>query len=126
MASSILDDERVPADVAAVLKALSDPNRLSIFATLMTGDSCNCELQDRLGLVPNLLSHHLRTLEKAGLVRSRRDRVDGRWVYYSVDRTAAAHWHNWFHDFLDPAGIQERPVCGPEGQLLPLDQLITG
>ena len=27
-------------------------------------------------------------LEKAGLVHSRRDRIDGRWIYYSVDRQA--------------------------------------
>jgi len=111
------------AQVTTVLKALSEPNRLRIFATLMTGDSCNCELRDRLDLAPNLLSHHLRTLEKAGLVHSRRDRVDGRWIYYSVDREAVGRWHAWFSGFLDPARIQERPVCGPEGQL-PEEQLI--
>ncbi len=103
--------------ITAVLKSLAEPNRLRIFATLMNGDSCNNELQEMLGLSPNNLSHHLRTLEKAGLVHSRRDQVDGRWIYYSVDRAAAAHWQAWFADFLDPLRIQERAVCGPEGQL---------
>lgn len=106
-----------PADITAVLKALSDPNRLRIFATLMNGDSCNCELQDALGLAPNLLSHHLRALSQAGLVNSRRDVVDGRWIYYTVDRETVARWQDWFSNFLDPARIQDRPVCGPEGQL---------
>lgn len=110
-------------EITAVLKALSEPNRLRIFDTLMHGDSCNCELQDTLGLAPNLLSHHLRALEKAGLIHSRRDRVDGRWIYYSVDRAAAARWCTWFHRFLDPARIQERTVCGPEGQLITLEQV---
>lgn len=113
-------------EVTAVLKSLAEPNRMRIFATLMNGDSCNCELQDMLGLSPNNLSHHLRSLENAGLVHSRRDRVDARWIYYSVDRQAAAHWHSWFRQFLDPARIQERTVCGPEGQLaniVPLDKL---
>lgn len=105
-------------EITTVLKALADPNRLRIFATLMAGDSCNCELQDTLGLAPNLLSHHLRVLEKAGLVHSRRDRVDGRWIYYAVDRTAAARWQAWFDAFLDPSRIQEHPVCGPEGQAM--------
>lgn len=118
------ENERVIAEMTAVLKALAEPNRMRIFAELMQGDSCNCELQERLGLAPNLLSHHFRILEKAGLVHSRRDRIDGRWIYYSVDRSAATRWHAWFNHFLDPARIQERPVCGPEGQLV-LTELIT-
>ena len=84
----------------------------------MKGDSCNCELRDNLGLPPNLLSHHLRVLSEAGLVSSRRDKIDGRWIYYTVDRKAAARWQAWFSEFLDPARIQERIVCGPEGQQL--------
>ncbi len=118
-------NEAEVGEITAVLKALSEPNRLRIFATLMDGDSCNCELQESLGLAPNLLSHHLRTLEKTGLVHSRRDRVDGRWIYYSVDRTAATRWHAWFNGFLNPARIQERPLCGPEGQLIPADQVVV-
>ena len=107
------------AEVTSVLKALAEPKRLRIFAELMTGDSCNCELNDRLDMPPNLLSHHLRVLSEAGLVTSRQDRVDGRWIYYSVDRETAARWRSWLGEFLDPARIQERPVCGPEGRLLP-------
>ena len=112
-------------EISAVLKAVGEPKRLRIFAALMTGDSCNCELQETLGLAPNLLSHHLRVLEKAGLVHSRRDRVDARWIYYSVDRKAAAYWRTWFHEFLNPARIQERTLCGPEGQLVTLDQVVA-
>ena len=111
-------------ELTAVLKALAEPNRMRIFAELMQGDSCNCELQERLGLAPNLLSHHFRILEKAGLVHSRRDQVDGRWIYYSVDRAAVARWHAWFNHFLNPARIQERTVCVREGQLITLE-LIT-
>ncbi len=112
-----LDDEQV-VELTAILKALAEPNRLRIFAELMTGDSCNCELKDRLGLPANLLSHHLRVLSEAGLVTSRRDVLDGRWIYYSVDREAVRRWQTWFNAFLDPARIQERVVCGPEGQQL--------
>jgi ArsR family transcriptional regulator len=123
MLPRIAQDEEALAETTAVLKALSEPNRLRIFATLMTGDSCNNELRDKLGLAPNLLSHHLRALEKAGLLHSRRDRVDGRWIYYSVDREAAGRWHGWFSHFLDPARIQNRPVCGPEGQLIEVSHI---
>ncbi|MBE2221426.1 MAG: winged helix-turn-helix transcriptional regulator [Anaerolineae bacterium] len=104
-------------EITAVLKALSDPNRLRIFSELMTGDSCNNELMETLGLRSNLLSHHLRVLSEAGLVTSRRDRIDGRWIYYTVDHDTAAHWHQWFSTFFNPDRIQKRVVCGPEGQL---------
>ena len=103
-------------ETAAIFKALSDPNRLRIFAELMAGDSCNCELKDNLSLAPNLLSHHLKVLENAGLVNSRRDVIDGRWIYYAVDRKTTGHWHRWLNTFFDPERIQERPLCGPEGQ----------
>ena len=58
-------------EAVAVLQALADANRLRILDLLMQGDSCNCELKERLDLPPNLLSHHLRVLRQAGLVRSR-------------------------------------------------------
>jgi ArsR family transcriptional regulator len=123
MTSQLMQDEALGDEATAVLKALGEPNRLRIFATLMTGDSCNNELRDKLGLAPNLLSHHLRALENVGLIHSRRDRVDGRWIYYSVDRATAGRWQAWFARFLDPARIQQRPVCGPEGQLIRIDQI---
>ena len=110
-------------EIATLLKALGEPNRLRIFAELMKGDTCNAELNEALGLAPNLLSHHLRVLSDTGLVTSRRDRIDGRWIYYSVDREAAARWQSWFNILLDPARIEERPVCGPEGQLVDLENV---
>ena len=110
-------NEQEIAQRTAVFKALSDPNRLRIFAELMAGDTCNCELKEKLGLAPNLLSHHLKVLEGVGLVSSRRDLVDGRWIYYAADRETIADWHDWLTIFFDPAGIQTRCLCGPEGQL---------
>jgi ArsR family transcriptional regulator, arsenate/arsenite/antimonite-responsive transcriptional repressor len=116
-------DEEARAEVSAVLKALGEPNRLRIFDELMTGDSCNCELTEKLGIPSNLLSHHLRVLSEAGLVNSRRDVVDARWIYYTVNREAAARWQEWFGHFLDPQRIQERVVCGPEGGLIGQEQI---
>jgi ArsR family transcriptional regulator len=119
-----MNEQELP-EITAVFKALSEPNRLRIFAELMAGDSCNCELKDSLGMAPNLLSHHLKVLESVGLVNSRRDVVDGRWIYYSVDQAAAAYWHSWFAHFFNPARIQKRPVCGPERDLIKADQVMV-
>lgn len=115
---AIVDDMSRPA---AVLKVLADPNRLRIFAELMRGDTCNCELVERLGIPANLLSHHLKVLSEAGLVTARRDRIDGRWIYYSVDRKAADGWRRYLNDLFDTTRIQERVLCGPEGQWRDID-----
>lgn len=123
MSDKLPRDEAALSEIATLLKALGEPNRLRIFAELMKGDTCNAELNEALGLAPNLLSHHLRVLSDAGLITSRRDRVDGRWIYYSVDRQAATRWQQWFASFLDPARIRERAVCGPEGQIVDVDQI---
>ncbi len=109
-------DEEELMEKTAVFKALSDRNRLRIFAQLMNGDSCNCELKEQLGLASNLLSHHLKVLEKAGLVHSRRDVVDGRWIYYAINQESMTDWHGWVTSFFNPDRIQVGSVCGPEGQ----------
>jgi ArsR family transcriptional regulator len=104
-------------EASALFKVLADPNRLRILDILMQGDSCNSELNQKLGLPPNLLSHHLRVLWKAGLIYSRHDIVDARWIYYGVDRAIVQRWHTWLSGLLDPARVQERLcLCGPEGQ----------
>jgi ArsR family transcriptional regulator len=110
------------AEAASLFKVLADPNRLRIFEVLMEGDSCNGELNQKLGLPPNLLSHHLRVLREAGLIYSRHDTVDARWIYYGVDRAAAWRWFTWLSGLLNPARLQERLcLCGPEGQQKGLD-----
>ena len=120
-----LPNETEVGQITTVLKALSEPNRLRIFATLMNGDSCNCELQETLGLAPNLLSHHLRVLREVGLVSSRRDTIDGRWIYYAVEQEAVIQWRNWFASFLDSGRMQAHSLCGPEGQQITVEATIA-
>jgi ArsR family transcriptional regulator len=81
--------------LAAKLKVLADPNRLCILDALLDGERCNCELGGALGLPANLVSHHLRVLERAGFVLARRDPADARWIHYraisgALDQFAAA------------------------------------
>ncbi len=65
--------------------ALSDETRLEIIELLRKGERCVCELTDTLDAAQSRLSFHLRVLKEAGIVR---DRKDGRWVYYELDREA--------------------------------------
>jgi len=65
--------------------ALSDETRLEIIELLRKGERCVCELTDTLDAAQSRLSFHLRVLKEAGIVR---DRKEGRWVYYELDRNA--------------------------------------
>lgn len=68
--------------------ALADPARLRIVDLLTLGDCSPTELQAELGMPSNLLSHHLRTLEEAGLVVRHRSEADRRRSYILLARGA--------------------------------------
>lgn len=64
-----------------VMKALSDPNRLKILKLLQGRVLCVCELQAALDIAQPTVSNHLKVLEEAGLVASRKA---GLWAYYNL------------------------------------------
>jgi len=78
------------AGLAQYLRLLGDDTRLRIFSLLTKAELCVCEIEDILGLSQSLVSNHLAALRRAGLVESRRDEEDARWVFYRADREAAA------------------------------------
>jgi ArsR family transcriptional regulator len=101
-----------------MLKALSEPTRLSIFDVLMEGVQCNCEIAGRLGLSLSLISHHLHVLRQVGLVQSEHDPHDARWIYYSIDREALLQLDKEMQRLLDVNRIQPRlPSCGPRAMI---------
>ncbi len=75
---------------AEIFKALSNPNRLKIFLRLaaccppktitdiknsmaeMEGCACVGDLGQDLGIVPSTISHHIKELRRAGLIRMER------------------------------------------------------
>jgi protein-tyrosine-phosphatase/DNA-binding HxlR family transcriptional regulator len=66
---------------AAVHAALADPARLAITDTLADGDASPSELAGMLSMPSNLLSHHVKVLEDAGLVTRHRSEGDRRRTY---------------------------------------------
>jgi ArsR family transcriptional regulator len=62
-------------------KALADVTRLRILKLLEIREMCVCEIMIALDLTQPTASHHLKILENAGLVRSKKE---GRWVYYNI------------------------------------------
>ena len=69
-------------DLAALFKALGDPTRVRILAALALRELCVCDLCAILDMSQSAVSHQLRLLRTARLVRFRRD---GKNVFYSLD-----------------------------------------
>ncbi|EQD43947.1 Bacterial regulatory protein, ArsR domain protein [mine drainage metagenome] len=66
----------------ARLRALADESRLLAVALLKRREElCACEIQAAMGLTHATVSHHMRALIDAGIVRARRD---GKWMYYRL------------------------------------------
>ena len=61
--------------------ALGDPARLAIVDALLLGDRSPGELGEALGMPSNLLAHHLRLLEQAGVIERSRSEADRRRSY---------------------------------------------
>ena len=66
-------------DFIAVMKALSDPNRVKIVKMLQHKTMCVCEIQAILQIAQPTVSKHLKILETAGIVEYRKD---GLWINY--------------------------------------------
>ena len=71
-------------DLAKLFKAIADPARLQLLSLIRSasnGEACACDLNEPLGLRQPTVSHHLKVLVNAGLVR-REQR--GTWAWYSL------------------------------------------
>ena len=73
---------------ASVHGALADPARLAIVDHLLLGDASPSELQLLLSMPSNLIAHHLRVLEMAGVVRRTRSEADRRRTYLCLNAKA--------------------------------------
>jgi DNA-binding transcriptional ArsR family regulator len=60
-------------------KALAHPLRERMLWMLGDGERCGCEFAPELGVDPSIVSRYLGTLERAGLVTSRREGVRVIW-----------------------------------------------
>lgn len=70
--------------VVTRLKALADTTRFEIMRLIAAQDGpvCACDIVDRFDVSQPTIAHHMKVLERAGLITvSRR----GVWAYYAVD-----------------------------------------
>ncbi len=78
-------------------KALGEEMRLKIVELLLHGELCVCEIMEELGLSQPAVSHHMKILRQAGLVRDRRE---GKWIHYSLDQETFDCFDNMLQDRL--------------------------
>jgi len=69
--------------VSALFRVLGDPGRVRMLAALLeAGELCVCDLAAVVDMAESSVSHSLRLLRTAGIVRHRRS---GRQVFYRLD-----------------------------------------
>jgi DNA-binding transcriptional ArsR family regulator len=81
--------------LAELFKALGDYTRVRILFALSVNELCVCALAEVLDMSPSAISHQLRLLRAARLVRYRKD---GKNVYYTLDD---GHVHNLIVQGID-------------------------
>jgi DNA-binding transcriptional ArsR family regulator len=75
-----LDDERL-YDLADLFRLFGDSTRVRILYALLDNPLCVCDIAASLNMTQSAISHQLRLLKQAKLVRARRS---GRTVSYSL------------------------------------------
>ena len=84
---NMLEGEKL-LDLSELFKALGDPTRIKIIFILFKDEMCVCDIAESLNMTQSAISHQLRTLKNARLVRYRRD---GKVIYYSLDDDHIKH-----------------------------------
>ena len=75
-------------DLAELFKVFGDSTRIRILWALSESEMCVCDIAVLLNMTQSAISHQLRVLKQAKLVKSRRD---GKVVFYSLDDDHVKH-----------------------------------
>jgi ArsR family transcriptional regulator len=76
-----MPDENELCDLSDFFKIFGDSTRTKIISALDESEMCVCDLGALLGMTKSTISHQLRSLRLANLVKNRRE---GKVVYYSL------------------------------------------
>jgi len=76
-----LPDEEELFDLAELFKIFGDSTRIKILTVLFEHEVCVCDIAEILGMTQSAISHQLRIIKQARLVKSRRE---GKTIFYSL------------------------------------------
>lgn len=77
-----MPDEETMSDLSDFFKNFGDSTRIKIVSALIAGELCVADIAEVLEMSDSAISHQLRILRQAKIVRSRRS---GKQMYYSID-----------------------------------------
>jgi len=69
-------------DLAELFKVFGDTTRIKILYALFASEMCVCDIAALINMTQSAVSHQLRVLKQARLVKYRKE---GKVVYYSLD-----------------------------------------
>ena len=81
-ARSKIPDEETMTALSDFFKNFGDSTRIKIVSALMAGELCVADIAEALEISVSAISHQLRILRQAKIVRSRRM---GKQIYYSIE-----------------------------------------
>ena len=76
-----MPDDEILFDLAELFKIFGDSTRIKILYLLFESEMCVCDIAQMLRMTQSAISHQLRLLKQARLVKSRRE---GKIVFYSL------------------------------------------
>lgn len=85
---SVMPIEEDLSDLAESFKVFGDTTRIKILSGLFEAEMCVCDIAFLLNMTQSAISHQLRVLKQAGLVKNRKD---GKVVFYSIDDEHIKH-----------------------------------
>jgi transcriptional regulator, arsR family len=74
--------EEMVYDLVELFKVFGDVTRVKIIYVLLESEMCVCDIASLLDMTQSAISHQLRVLKKARLVKFRKE---GKTVFYSLD-----------------------------------------
>jgi len=77
-----MPEEETFYDLADLFKVFGDSTRIKILWALDEAEMCVCDIATLLNMTQSAISHQLRVLKQANLVKNRKE---GKIVYYSLD-----------------------------------------
>ncbi|MGN0153683.1 MAG: ArsR/SmtB family transcription factor [Lachnospiraceae bacterium] len=84
----LMPEEETLYDLAELFKVFGDTTRVRILCALFESEMCVCDISILLGMTQSSISHQLRVLKSAKLVKNRKE---GKVVYYSLDDQHIKH-----------------------------------
>lgn len=79
--TSEMPPEEILYDIAELFKVFGDSTRVRILWALFESEMCVCDIAEILGMNQSAISHQLRVLKQARLVKYRRS---GKTIFYSL------------------------------------------